>query len=1033
MEKLKILIVEDDAIIATAIESQLQSLGYDVTSIVDTGEKAIEKVEVDKPDLILMDIHIKGNMDGIDTAEVIRNKFGIPVIFSTAFLDTERIERAKITIPFGYVLKPVQERDLKVTLEMALHVAKIDEKRKQTEDNLRKSEELYRRMYNETPAMLHSIDREGNLGRVSDRWLEVLGYNREEVIGRRSTDFLTAESRKYAQEIILPEFFEVGYCIDVPYQFLKKNGQIVDVLLSANSERDESGEIIRTLAYLNDVTERRQAEKALSISEKKYRELANLLPQVVFETNEKGDLLFVNLYAFEIFGYTHSDFEKGLSALEMVAPEEQEKALINMSRILEGEILGGTEYVMQRKGGSKFPAIVHSTRIVHEDVPIGLRGIIIDITDRKKIEQELQTSEKKYRQIFENGQTPYYEASLDGILLEVSPSVEKYLKYKREELLGRTILDLYEDSNQRDTFVNKLLEKGELIDEEVRVKDKDGTVLTTLLSSKYIPDDQKIVGSLLDITARKRAEEKLMSSEETFRSVVESSPMGIFMYRLDANEQLVFTGANPAADRILGIDNSQFIGKTIQEAFPPLIETEVPHRYHLAAADGISWHSEQINYEDKKIKGAYEVHAFQLTPGNMAALFFDITERKQAEEALKNSEERFRQLAESIKEVFWIVSPDWNEVYYVSPAFKDVWQINEKELYQNALLWTDAIVKEDRNKVEDFLHEIQQKIQKGTLNEVIFPEYRISRPDGSEKWILARGFPIYNENGQVYRVVGIAKDITEMKKTNELIIQTEKMMSVGGLAAGMAHELNNPLGGILQGIQNIQRRLSPDLKSNFEPAKEFGIDLHGLQSYMDKRGIHAIINGVQESGKKASQIISSMLQFSRKSESTLAPINLTESIENVLELAGKDFDLKKKFDFRNIKVIKEFDSNLPLIPCTQTEIEQVILNLLNNAAWAMANEKSADPPQIILRVHVEKQMARIEIEDSGPGLDDVVRKRIFEPFFTTKPVGEGTGLGLSVSYMIITNNHKGTMEVESEPGKGTKFIIRLPLDRESVA
>ncbi|MBT6613208.1 MAG: HAMP domain-containing histidine kinase [Deltaproteobacteria bacterium] len=272
-----------------------------------------------------------------------------------------------------------------------------------------------------------------------------------------------------------------------------------------------------------------------------------------------------------------------------------------------------------------------------------------------------------------------------------------------------------------------------------------------------------------------------------------------------------------------------------------------------------------------------------------------------------------------------------------------------------------------------------------------------------------------------------------MKKTNELIIQTEKMMSVGGLAAGMAHELNNPLGGILQGIQNIQRRLSPDLKSNFEPAKEFGIDLHGLQSYMDKRGIHAIINGVQESGKKASQIISSMLQFSRKSESTMAPINLTESIENVLELAGKDFDLKKKFDFRNIKVIKEFDSNLPLIPCTQTEIEQVILNLLNNAAWAMANEKSADPPQIILRVHVEKQMARIEIEDSGPGMDDVVRKRIFEPFFTTKPVGEGTGLGLSVSYMIITNNHKGTMEVESEPGKGTKFIIRLPLDRESVA
>ncbi|MCP4629670.1 MAG: GHKL domain-containing protein, partial [bacterium] len=123
--------------------------------------------------------------------------------------------------------------------------------------------------------------------------------------------------------------------------------------------------------------------------------------------------------------------------------------------------------------------------------------------------------------------------------------------------------------------------------------------------------------------------------------------------------------------------------------------------------------------------------------------------------------------------------------------------------------------------------------------------------------------------------------------------------------------------------------------------------------------------------------------------------------------------------------------NLPRIPCTETEIEQVLLNLLTNAAWAMANEKSSDPPRITLLIDVEKEMARIEVEDNGPGMDEETRKRIFEPFFTTKPVGEGTGLGLSVSYMIITNNHKGVMEVESEPGKGAKFVIRLPLDRKT--
>ena len=144
MSKAGILIVEDEAIIAMEIESSLQNLGYEVTSVVNTGDKAIEKAEDDNPDLILMDIRIQGDKDGIDTAEIIRNKFGIPVIFSTAYLDQERIERAKITMPFGYVLKPIQERDLKVTLEMALYVAKVDGERRKTEDFLLKVGEMAR-------------------------------------------------------------------------------------------------------------------------------------------------------------------------------------------------------------------------------------------------------------------------------------------------------------------------------------------------------------------------------------------------------------------------------------------------------------------------------------------------------------------------------------------------------------------------------------------------------------------------------------------------------------------------------------------------------------------------------------------------------------------------------------------------------------------------------------------------------------------------------------------------------------------------
>jgi signal transduction histidine kinase len=256
------------------------------------------------------------------------------------------------------------------------------------------------------------------------------------------------------------------------------------------------------------------------------------------------------------------------------------------------------------------------------------------------------------------------------------------------------------------------------------------------------------------------------------------------------------------------------------------------------------------------------------------------------------------------------------------------------------------------------------------------------------------------------------------------------MMSVGGLAAGMAHEINNPLGGILQGVQNVQRRLSSGLKANQKTSEETGVDLEKLQSYLEKRGIISQLNGIRDSGKKATQIISNMLQFSRKSESLMAPTNLPELMDNVLELAGKDYNLKKKYDFKKIKIIKKYEPNLPPIPITETEIEQVVLNLLNNAGWAMSENRQ---PQIILRIKLDDEMVRIEVEDNGPGIDEETRKHVFEPFYTTKPVGEGTGLGLSVSYMIITNNHKGTMEVESELGKGTNFIIKLPLDRELVS
>lgn len=301
-----------------------------------------------------------------------------------------------------------------------------------------------------------------------------------------------------------------------------------------------------------------------------------------------------------------------------------------------------------------------------------------------------------------------------------------------------------------------------------------------------------------------------------------------------------------------------------------------------------------------------------------------------------------------------------------------------------------------------------------------------SQQDGDIRYADITVYPLVGQGieGAVIRV----DDVTERVRIEEMMVQTEKMISVGGLAAGMAHEINNPLGGILHGAQVIQQRLTPSLVKNAETARDCGTSLEAIRDYLEKREVLAFLDHIRESGARAARIVANMLQFSRKSDAQLAPADMADLIDRAVELAASDYDLKKKYDFRRIQIVRDFDPKLPPVPVVATEIEQVLLNLLKNGAQAMQDAGAGDP-RLTLRTRRVDDWAQVEVEDNGPGMSAEVRKRVFEPFFTTKDTGVGTGLGLSVSYIIVTTNHKGTMTVDSVPGTGTTFTIRLPLQR----
>lgn len=294
-------------------------------------------------------------------------------------------------------------------------------------------------------------------------------------------------------------------------------------------------------------------------------------------------------------------------------------------------------------------------------------------------------------------------------------------------------------------------------------------------------------------------------------------------------------------------------------------------------------------------------------------------------------------------------------------------------------------------------------------------------------------YPIFTlreeEQGEVIRI----DDVTEKLKIDQTLVQTEKMLSLGGLAAGMAHEINNPLGAIMQSTQNIKRRLSRELARNQMVAQESKISLDALDTYIQRQRIIEFLDGILISGERAAHIVGDMLSFARPANQESTRVSLNDALDAAVRLSAKDYNQRKKFDFRKIEIRKTYSPDIGDVLAQQNQLEQVFLNLLINAAQALAQVSiEGFEPLIELIIRREGKLACVEVIDNGPGMDEATRKRVFEPFFTTKDEKTGTGLGLSVSYFIVCEQLGGHLAVESQPGKGCRFSIHIPLLSEDV-
>ncbi len=520
---------------------------------------------------------------------------------------------------------------------------------------------------------------------------------------------------------------------------------------------------------------------------------------------------------------------------------------------------------------------------------------------------------------------------------------------------------------------------------------------------------------LRDVTAKKEAESALKESERIHRIMLETSPNPIVYYNSTGEVSYL----NPAFTRVFGWHLAEVFGKRID--FVPdekKEETKQALKRTFANPDGnhdfiTQRYTKKRELLDVSINSAIHQSEDGLSTSTVVN-FADITKIKQTEQELRNSKNFIRSIINSMPSLLIGVDDKGT-----------ITQWNTEAERLTGILTMDAegkVLEELFPQLLPYLTHLMEIVENKTIQKISKVVFNIGK---KEMLTDITVYPIISETerGVVIRV----DDIQDRVKIEEMMVQSEKMLSVGGLAAGMAHEINNPLAGMLQNVQVIKNRLTNKLPANINAAIECNIDLDNLKLYMEERKILSMMDLVTSSGFRAAKIVENMLSFSRKSNQEKSINDAVDVMETAIDLVSNDYRMKKQFDFKSIKIVKDYPEKELMVACSKNELQQVFLNILKNGAEAMV-DSCVSNPELYIRIYKKQDLVVFEIKDNGPGIVNEIKKRVFEPFFTTKAVGLGTGLGLSVSYFIITENHGGTLLVESLENQGATFIVELPLN-----
>ena len=584
------------------------------------------------------------------------------------------------------------------------------------------------------------------------------------------------------------------------------------------------------------------------------------------------------------------------------------------------------------------------------------------------------------------------------------------LEFLRTTGFNAILLDLnLPDSEGMNTFLRARAEAAHapivvltgLADEEVAARAVREGAQDYLVKAEV--DGPLLYRSIRYAVERNASDETIRRSGALYRNLIEGSIQGVLIH-VDGIIKL----ANPALAAMLGFERGdELVGQPVWQYIAPQ-DREMAQAYQRARREGRPAPSNfelHLQRRDGSVIALDTMASSIAWEGGQATLatVVDMTERKRAEQGLRTSEERFRQLAENIKEAFIVVELDGFRPLYLSRMWEEIWGRPLEEAYRDPAAWVRAIHPDDAGVV----HEARQAIEKG---EAISRNFRVVRPDGTIRWVRARAFPVYNASHELYREVGLVEDITDLRRTEEQLLQAQKMEAVGRLAGGVAHDFNNLLTAILGYSELVLQDLGDDHPS--------AVDLKEIRA----------------AGQSAESLTRQLLAFSRRQILQPQTLDLNKVLTRVdallQRIIGEDVELTMKLT-----------APLGRVSADPGQIEQVVLNLAVNARDAMPHggKLTIETANVVLDEDYVAQHAgatsgphvMVAVTDTGTGMDEATQQRLFEPFFTTKEPGRGTGLGLATVYGIVAQS-RGSIWVYSELGQGSTFKVYLPVTTEDL-